>query len=1311
MFLSWIGLLSILHCAPHRNHAVSSGEFDQIIAKSSPEQQTLLQSTREQNQQADTLYAEKNYVAAIELYTKILTVYENILGTSHPATLNIRNNYASCLYLVGKENEAITILETMRAQHTLPPSHPISIQTKQNLSNIYSNNQENEKAIALLEEIWKEQRKHVRKNPQFLDTLEDLADAYIYVHDLHSATRHLHTLYRLQKREFGSHSPETISSLLRLAEIARKQNHIAKSQDKLHRAEKYATSIDPAHPIQIDIQRAQAALLSDMGQTQHAVEIYQQILEKSPVDISETKRMEIQTNLATLYVELGQTDKAEPILLANLEYFSTNKGNAQLNSLSTKENLAYVYNSQARTQEAEFLFLDVLQISTEVYGTDHPHTMTARNNLGDFYLQNARYDKAEKILLEAVESKTRVLGPNHPDTLISKGNLGNVYVSQSRYPASLEIFTQILEAQESSPQIHLPNIITTRNNIGNVYVAQGKYEDAFNIFKANTEQSVQLLGSTHPITLASQSNLAYATLCLGQLDAAKKLYLDIIFVQQTTLGEHHPKTLRSISALGKLYISQGLQKEGEELLLKAQQDQESILGLEHPDTLNSLNELANLYESMGEYDKAEPILLQLIEIKSKVFGKTHPSTLNSYTDITNLYISQGRYDEAELLGKFNVEASEKILGTKHPNTLYASQSLANVYQAQKNDEKALGLFEQSYHISVELLTEKHAITLQSLSSLAQVEMNLGKLEQAKEHFEQTLALQEQILGAEHPSTLITSNNVANLYQQLGENETALSLLEKNFTVQQRTLGKNHPNTLTSLYNLTTVCIKLHKIDKAIEYATLLSQGQQQFLQNNFTGSEQSRQDFFTTFTDSTNLLISLHQEYAPNNEKARDLAINTIIQRQGKVLDAQIDTLQRIRDNMDVEGQTLLAKLQQLQLKESQLIQHPPQSQLDAYHQELQYLSTEITNIQRTLSQKSQEYSVQHSVPDVQNISVKLPTNTALIQYVLYKNPIGSSPNTTFLAAYTIFHDGTIHSYKLEKIPFLDETLQAFRQTRSSALGKKLYNALIAPLDLPANTSRILIAPDGLLHITPFELFQRDNEYLVDLYTISYLSALRDIEYITHQKSRKKPTTPPVVFANPNYSNSAWGNLQATENEARLVQSIYPNSQSFLGNDANIDNIHNINTPSILHIASHGFSVADDPLSIADNNPMYRSGLVLADPNNNGILLASEAVYLPLDGTDLVVLSACETGLGQVHNGDGVYGLRRAFTLAGAHSQIVSLWPVNDKSTAVFMELLYTELAKGTQVSDALRTVKLQLKADGYDTMVWASFMLTGDWE
>ena len=1311
MFLSWMGFLSILHCAPHQNHAVSSGEFDQIIAEYSVEQQTLLQATREQNQQADTLYAEKNYVEAIELYTQILTVYENILGTFHPATLNIRNNYASCLYVIGKETEAITILETMLAEQTVPSSHPISIQTKQNLSNIYSNNQENEKSIGLLEEIWKEQQRHVRKNPKFLHTLENLVDAYIYVHDLDSATRHLHTLYRLQKREFGVHSPESMSSLLRFAEIARKQNHLTKSQDTIHTAQKYAKSIDPTHPIHIDIQRANAELLSDMGQTQEAVEIYQQILEIAQAYICEVDRIEIQTNLATLYVELGQTDKAEPILLENLEYFSNSKGNAQLNSLSTKGNLAYVYNSQARAQEAEFLFLDVLQISMQVYGLDHPHTMTARNNLGDFYLQNARYDKAEQTLLDTVQSKTRVLGPTHPDTLVSKGNLGNVYMSQSRYPESLEIFTQILTAQESTTQIHIPNIITTRNNIGNVYVAQGKYEDAFNLFQANTEQSVQFLGSTHPITLASQSNVAYATLCLGQLDTAKKLYLDIILVQQTILGEHHPKTLRSISALGKLYISQGLYNEGEELLRKAQRDQETILGLEHPDTLNSLNELANLYENIGEYDKAEPILLQLIEIKSNVFGKTHPSTLNSYTDITNLYISQGRYDEAELLGKFNVEASTKILGPKHPNTLYASQSLANVYQAQKNDEKALELFKQSYQISLELLTAKHGITLQSLSSLAQAEMNLGKLEQAKEHFEQTLVLQEELLGAEHPNTLITSNNVANLYQQLGENDTALALLEKNLAVQQRTLGKNHPNTLTSLYNLSTVCIKLHKIDKAIEYASLLSQGQQQFLQNNFTGSEQSRQDFFTTFTDSTNLLISLHQEYAPNNEKARDLAINTIIQRQGKVLDAQIDTLKRIRENMDPEGQMLLAKLQQLQLKESQLIQNPPQSQLDAYHQELQYLSIEITNIQRILSQKSQAYSAQHNVPDAHSISAKLPTNTALIQYVLYKNPIGSSPNTTFLAAYTIFNDGTLRSYKLEKNQFLDETLQAFRQTRSSALGKKLYNELITPLELPLNISRILIAPDGLLHITPFELLQHDNTYLVDRYTISYLSAVRDIEYIAQQKTTPKSTTSPVVFANPNYSNSAWSDLQATENEARLLQSIYPNSQSFLGSDANVENIHNIKTPSILHIASHGFSVADDPLNIADNNPMYRSGLVLADPNNNGILLASEAVYLPLDGTDLVVLSACETGLGQVHNGDGVYGLRRAFTLAGAHSQIVSLWPVNDKSTAVFMELLYTELAKGTQVSDALRTVKLQLKADGYDAMVWASFMLTGDWE
>jgi CHAT domain-containing protein len=163
--------------------------------------------------------------------------------------------------------------------------------------------------------------------------------------------------------------------------------------------------------------------------------------------------------------------------------------------------------------------------------------------------------------------------------------------------------------------------------------------------------------------------------------------------------------------------------------------------------------------------------------------------------------------------------------------------------------------------------------------------------------------------------------------------------------------------------------------------------------------------------------------------------------------------------------------------------------------------------------------------------------------------------------------------------------------------------------------------------------------------------------------------------------------------------------------------LRQVDSPRFLHVATHGFWATDDPDDPRDDNPMVRSGLVFAGANHGAstasLLLASEAAVLDLDGTDLVVLSACETGLGDAENGEGVYGMRRALVLAGAQSQVMSLWAVDDKATMVFMRGFYGRLKQGQSKSKALRETKLEMmRSQQYgETEYWAPFVLVGDWK
>lgn len=225
-----------------------------------------------------------------------------------------------------------------------------------------------------------------------------------------------------------------------------------------------------------------------------------------------------------------------------------------------------------------------------------------------------------------------------------------------------------------------------------------------------------------------------------------------------------------------------------------------------------------------------------------------------------------------------------------------------------------------------------------------------------------------------------------------------------------------------------------------------------------------------------------------------------------------------------------------------------------------------------------------------------------------------------------------------------------------------------------------------------------------------------------------------------------FGPLPGTQQEVEAIAPLLPNNAIILTEATATENaLKQVQAPSILHIATHGFfledvefmptpdatrgdratiliesiaPVANPTRPVSNENPLLRSGLALAGFNartsagEDGVLTALEATGLNLRGTRLVVLSACETGVGQVANGEGVYGLRRAWVMAGAESQLMSLWKVDDLGTAELMQRYYQRLQNGEGRSEALRQVQLEFIANPtyQHPYYWASFMFSGQW-
>jgi CHAT domain-containing protein len=355
----------------------------------------------------------------------------------------------------------------------------------------------------------------------------------------------------------------------------------------------------------------------------------------------------------------------------------------------------------------------------------------------------------------------------------------------------------------------------------------------------------------------------------------------------------------------------------------------------------------------------------------------------------------------------------------------------------------------------------------------------------------------------------------------------------------------------------------------------------------------------------------------------------------------------------------------------------------------------------------------------------------------------------------------------------IDDAVEQFRRAvsdpdndRAAELGHALYALTLAKI-APAlgGATRVLVAPDGALNVVPFSALVDDRgEFLIKRTTFTYLTSGRDLLRLG---IRTRPQGSGAIFADPRFDAAAappagavvattrgrraadlglqrWKPLPGTAQEADAVEQHMRGMVDYRGERATETALKAVHGPKILHLATHGFFLPDTAppagpdagatgapaggpgagvpggptlSSEARENPLLRSGLALAGANqlisgdDDGILTAMEAAGLDLWGTQLVVLSACETGVGKVTNGDGVYGLRRALVIAGAESLVMSLWQVDDAATRDLMAGYYARLAAGKPRSSALRDVQLEIqgKPKYAHPYYWASFLPAGD--
>jgi CHAT domain-containing protein len=419
-----------------------------------------------------------------------------------------------------------------------------------------------------------------------------------------------------------------------------------------------------------------------------------------------------------------------------------------------------------------------------------------------------------------------------------------------------------------------------------------------------------------------------------------------------------------------------------------------------------------------------------------------------------------------------------------------------------------------------------------------------------------------------------------------------------------------------------------------------------------------------------------------------------------------------------------------------------------------------MDELEAQLSAASDEFRTQVAPVTVAAVQAEIPADAALVEFVRYQrlDPRQRRPwRERRYVAYLLTRQGPPRWVALGEAKPSDAAVDAvlaamdgrIAATTARAALRRLDAQLLAPIRAQlSGIAHLIVAPDGKLNLVPFEaLIDPQGRYALESYLVSYVSSGRDLLRLALPQ---RPRSSAVLIAGPDYGpmprspgpdQLTFPQLRGAAAEATALQRYFPAAPLTSGM-ATKAALAMLTGPAMLHVATHGFygwraglagaatqrpamrgtwpaplrgHIGELPPTTHDlSDALDQAGLAMADANRGpaGIVTAREIAGFDWMGTQLVVLSACETGQGAVASGDGVYGLRRALVLAGAASQVVSLWSVADASTPALMRDYYAALQQGIGRAEALRQAKRRLlQQPGYaHPFYWAAFIPAGDW-
>ena len=996
----------------------------------------------------------------------------------------------------------------------------------------------------------------------------------------------------------------------------------------------------------------------------------------------------------------GKYSDAIPVAQEALRVAESTFGPEHPNVAESLNSLAVLYDNQGRYTEAEPLFKQALTIREKASGPEHPDVAATLNSLAVLYDNQGRYAEAEPLSKRALTIREKALGPDGPLVAASLSSLAELYLDQGRYAEAEPLLKRALSINEKAFGPEHPRVATSLDNLSRLYNNQGRYADAEPLSKRALTISEKALGPEHPDVAASLANLAALYDEQGRYADAEPLIKRALAIYEKVLGPDDPHVAASLSYLAALYDEQGRYADAESLIKRALAIDEKVLGPEHPDVATSVNNLAVLYDTQGRDAEAELLYKRALAIDEKVLGPEHPDVAISLNNLSGFYYKRGRYAEAEPLVKRALTIREKALGPEHPDVAHWLDNLAALYYAEKSPQQASTYFDRSLAV----LSRQFDYYFSYMSERDRLAFLSTISRRFPHYFNFCLAYYKQL-----------PDLPGKMYDVI--------LWEKGFIAQS----------------------------VAAVRAQIEASGDKEAL------------DLLSQLTAKKTQLTRLLQEQASDRDKWR----KRVDELQQEANDIEKDLVRR---SAALAEQKKLAHVSWRDVQKTikrgeaavEFVRFPffdGKKFTDSNY----YAALVIT------PESSQPSLV--ILVDAQN--PENPEKPALRNYRhnvgLQRTPAGDTAITTF---YDVFWkplepalagakrvylspDGALNQVSLGVVP--DSNGKLLIERYDLRIVNSTKDILREKRPYPTDSAALIGNPAFDLEVAK----QREAELALQKSTASGTTASASVatatrpagasqnsgSTVTASTNTPMPADAPAPFmrARGGLSRDLRGGaldpLPGAQLELQQIDSLLEKQnwrvQLFTEQNALKDSVKRVQHPRVLHIATHGFFEPDQAVNLSDGpagdstpssleDPMLRSGLFFAGANrtlagepappdlDDGILTAYEATGLNLQGTELVVLSACDTGRGEVSAGEGVFGLRRALQVAGADSVLLSMWSVPDKETQELMALFYSNWLSGQDKPTALRNAQLELRKTvtaryGKDApYYWGAFVLIG---